>query len=252
MPADDGAKRAWNQRRCPASDRQEELRGVDRIIITACRDQQSSFIGDGALTIFTTALVDGLRGAGASGQRRYVSAFDLYSYVHATVSQAVGSKYGRRQDPELTILKGIGAMAVALRQGAPLPPEIAREVFRRIDPDIRLEGVTVDFGELIDALRDGRIDVIAAGIFVTPQRCAQIDFSEPTYVVGESFVVRAGNPRGLTDFASISDHEQAKVALIAGTVEWRRGPRAPTGLTSSSVLAVSMTKAGTGRGVAAS
>jgi polar amino acid transport system substrate-binding protein len=99
-------------------------------------------------------------------------------------------------------------------------PEIARAIFKRIDPEIRLEGVTMDFGDLIGAVQDGTIDVIAAGMFVTPERCGQIDFSEPTYVVGESFVVRAGNPKGLTDFAVISNHADARVALISGTVEY--------------------------------
>jgi polar amino acid transport system substrate-binding protein len=76
------------------------------------------------------------------------------------------------------------------------------------------------FGQLIDALREREVDIVAAGMFITPQRCAQVAFSEPTYVVGEAFAVKAGNPMGLTDYHSISDNREAKVGLISGTVEY--------------------------------
>lgn len=99
-------------------------------------------------------------------------------------------------------------------------PEIARRILQKIDPDIDLEPVVVDFGELIPRLRAGDIDIIAAGMFVTPARCAQIRFSEPTYVIGESFLVRKGNPKNVTSYESISRNNDARVGLIAGTVEY--------------------------------
>jgi uncharacterized caspase-like protein len=42
--------------------------GSGRIIITACREQQVSYIGPGPLTIFAQAFTDGLRGQGVSGR----------------------------------------------------------------------------------------------------------------------------------------------------------------------------------------
>lgn len=99
-------------------------------------------------------------------------------------------------------------------------PEIARRLLARIAPEVDLRAQVMPFGQLIDALREREIDIVAAGMFITPQRCAQVAFSEPTYVVGEAFAVKAGNPLGLTDYVSISDHPQAKVGLISGTVEY--------------------------------
>lgn len=99
-------------------------------------------------------------------------------------------------------------------------PAIAREILARIDPAIELDGVVVQFGELIPALLDGRIDVIAAGMYVTPARCRKVRFTNPTYKVGEAFAVREGNPMNLTDFEAVAANREAKVAVMAGAVEY--------------------------------
>jgi polar amino acid transport system substrate-binding protein len=98
-------------------------------------------------------------------------------------------------------------------------PEIARAVLARIDPAIEIEWVAVDFGQLIPGLQVGEFDIAAAGLFIKPERCAAVAFSEPTYVVGEAFAVRQGNPKQLTSYVAISDHADARVGLIVGTVE---------------------------------
>lgn len=99
--------------------------GEGRVIITACReDQKSSFFKHQPLTIFAESLVEGLRGKGVVAREGYISIFDLYEYVFkktkAEVEKQFGD-YGRVQEPEITIHKGIGAMAVALYHG--IPPE---------------------------------------------------------------------------------------------------------------------------------
>ena len=91
------------------------------MIVTACREDQVSFIGGGPLTVFTQALVDSLRGQGVPNRGGRISAFDLYTAVYETVSEAVRTRYGREQEPELTVQKGVGPMAVALYGGAEAP-----------------------------------------------------------------------------------------------------------------------------------
>lgn len=98
--------------------------------------------------------------------------------------------------------------------------EIARHVINEIAPDAQIEWVQTEFGELIPSLRSGAIDVAAAGMFITPERCEQVAFSEPTYVVGEAFAVLDGNPKEIASFETISADERTKVGLIAGTVEY--------------------------------
>lgn len=115
--------------------------GEGRIIITACGEGQVSYIGDGPLTLFTQALVDGLRGRGTSSTRGYVSAFDLYTHVYFTVKEAVEKRYGATQEPELTVLKGVGPFAVSLYRGATnlgafdaAAPAPAGTAAREVDP----------------------------------------------------------------------------------------------------------------------
>ena len=55
--------------------------GEGRITITACRPEQKSWIGTGKLSIFTDAVVSGLKG-GAPNRNGYISAYGLYEYLY--------------------------------------------------------------------------------------------------------------------------------------------------------------------------
>ena len=99
-------------------------------------------------------------------------------------------------------------------------PEIARIVLQDINPDIDITFVATDFGQLIAGLEKGDFDIAAAGMFITPPRCERVAFSNPTYVVGEAFLVKQGNPKNITDYDSISESPDIRVGLVAGTVEY--------------------------------
>lgn len=92
--------------------------GEGRIIITACREGQLSWIGKGKLSLFAQALVDGLQGRGTSSSRGFLNAFDLYTHLYFRVKDSVEREYRQDQEPELTVLKGVGPFAVALYRGA--------------------------------------------------------------------------------------------------------------------------------------
>ena len=92
--------------------------GSGRVIITACREGQYSYVGGGELTLFAQALVDALRGKDILPRGGAISAFDLYTAVFESVSATVSNLYKRLQEPELTVLKGVGPFAVALYRGA--------------------------------------------------------------------------------------------------------------------------------------
>jgi polar amino acid transport system substrate-binding protein len=80
------------------------------------------------------------------------------------------------------------------------------------------EAVATDWGALIPGLRAGRYDVVAAGMFVTPARCAEVAFSEPTFGIRASLVVPAGNPNGITSYEDILE-QGATLAAVAGTAQ---------------------------------
>lgn len=125
--------------------------GSGRIIITASRESQKSFIGRGELSIFTQALVEGLGGEGVRNNAGFVSAYDLYEYIYYRVTRTARDLLQKNQEPELTVLKGIGPFAVSLYRGSDelggftpeqipasqanihsVDPEDARRMFERI------------------------------------------------------------------------------------------------------------------------
>jgi hypothetical protein len=95
--------------------------GEGRVIITACRETQKSYFSPKEdLTIFADILSEGLRGRGIDSRKGYISAFDLYEHIYTEVKQKVEQRFGKFglvQEPELTILKGVGVMAIALHRG---------------------------------------------------------------------------------------------------------------------------------------
>lgn len=108
----------------------------------------------------------------------------------------------------------------AYREGGELrgeAPAIHGEIFKRIG-DIQLEGRLFEFGSLIPALNAGRVDVVTAGMFITPERCQQAAFSNPEYVVPTALLVQSGNPEGLSDYESIAQ-SGATLAVLNGAVE---------------------------------
>jgi len=97
-------------------------------------------------------------------------------------------------------------------------PEIARKVLAGLGIP-RVEGVLTEFGALIPGLEAKRFDLIAAGMYIKPRRCREIDFSNPTYCIGEGFLVRRGNPAGLHSYRDVAESATATLGVVAGAVE---------------------------------
>lgn len=97
-------------------------------------------------------------------------------------------------------------------------PEIARQIAKTLKIE-KVEGVLTEWASLIPGLRAGRFDIIAAGMFITPERCKQVSFSNPTYRLGQGFLVKAGNPKGLHSYADLAADGGARLAIMAGAVE---------------------------------
>jgi polar amino acid transport system substrate-binding protein len=97
-------------------------------------------------------------------------------------------------------------------------PEVVKAVLHKMGIE-QVDGVLTEFGALIPGLQAGRFDIIAAGMFVNPKRCQQVQFSEPTYGIGQAFLVPKGNPKGIKDYGSIKANPDLKLAVMAGAVE---------------------------------
>ena len=92
--------------------------GSGRLIITATGENQKSYIGKGVNSIFTKALIDGLQGKGVTNKGGFIGAFNLYEYIYETVSKTVKEQLNFQQEPELTVLKGVGPFPISLYKGA--------------------------------------------------------------------------------------------------------------------------------------
>lgn len=81
-------------------------------------------------------------------------------------------------------------------------PKLAEAIFKRLGVD-KVQPVPTEFGSLIPGLNSQQFDVVAAGMYVTPERCAQVIFADPDYQVLDAFVVRKGNPKGLHTYKDV-------------------------------------------------
>jgi polar amino acid transport system substrate-binding protein len=93
------------------------------------------------------------------------------------------------------------------------------DIARQLASDM---GVKVAFSEyiwddLLQALLDGKVDIIASGLSITPGRSLKVNFSQPYSTSGYSLV---SNLKLTKDFKSIKDLNSDKVYIgaVAGTV----------------------------------
>ncbi len=94
-----------------------------------------------------------------------------------------------------------------------IDPDIAIELGRKLG--VRFSFANVKFDGLVDALRNGRIDVIISGMSATPERARAISFIE-YFRAGTSILVAKGNPRGIRVLADLCGKT---VTMQTGTVQ---------------------------------
>lgn len=97
-------------------------------------------------------------------------------------------------------------------------PEVAKKIVRILGIP-RIEWRQSEFDLLIDELESERIDVIAAGMFITIERASRVLFSEPTFHVLQGLLVIRGNPRHLHSYEQFLQLKDAKIAVLHGAVE---------------------------------
>lgn len=148
--------------------------------------------------------------------------------IIATVLLAIYWQVSR--DTSLTRLQEAGTIRIGYAVEAPYAflkpggevtgesPEVAKLVVERLG--IRqIEWRLAEFDALISDLESGRIDVIAAGMFITPQRAQYVNFSEPTFHVLQGLLVLSGNPKRIRSYEQAVAQDDIKIAVLSGSVE---------------------------------
>jgi polar amino acid transport system substrate-binding protein len=113
-----------------------------------------------------------------------------------------------------------GEQPFAFQKGGTLTgedPAVHKEIWNNLGIK-ELRGVQVDFGQLIPGLNANRFDVVAAGMFILPERCAQAAFSEPVYCAPQTFLVPKGNPKHITNYESVAA-AGINLGVLPGAVE---------------------------------
>ena len=98
--------------------------------------------------------------------------------------------------------------------------EVARAVLAKMGvPEV--VGTVSEFSAMIPGLQAGRFDIVTAGLFIKPERCGIVLFSEPDLCDAEGFMVKKGNPLKLASYADVAKHPTAKFVGFAGATEER-------------------------------
>ena len=68
----------------------------------------------------------------------------------------------------------------------------------------QIEWKLTEWKSLIGGLGSNH-DMVIAGMYVTPERCAEVAFANPDYVMPDALMVPAGNPKGYTTFNAMAE-----------------------------------------------
>ncbi|MBV7563030.1 ectoine/hydroxyectoine ABC transporter substrate-binding protein EhuB [Pseudomonas sp. sia0905] len=118
-------------------------------------------------------------------------------------------------------------------------PEIVKKIFEHMGVE-KINPVLTEWGSLIPGLRASRFDLIAAGMYITPERCKQVLFTDPHYQLPDTLLTKAGNPKNLHSYEDIAK-SGAKLAIMSGTVNL--GYARNAGISDNQILQVPDTTA---------
>lgn len=100
-------------------------------------------------------------------------------------------------------------------------PAAARAVARHLQLP-RIDWVQTEFRRLTDELLARRFDLVAAGLFITPERQLKVRFSRPTLQVQPGWLTLRGNPSALGGYADAGRRPGLRLAVLAGSEEQRQ------------------------------
>lgn len=146
----------------------------------------------------------------------------------AIAAIAIGAQ--AQDNPKLDQLKEQGFARVAIANEPPFTavaadgkvsgaaPDVAREIFKRLGVPEIVASIS-EYGAMIPGLQAGRHDVVTAGLFMKPERCAAVAYSEPVLCDAEAMLVKKGNPKGFKSYADVAADPTATIGAPGGGTE---------------------------------
>lgn len=95
--------------------------------------------------------------------------------------------------------------------------DVARKL--AADMDVGVEFVSYEFGELIRALESGQIDIIAAGLVITPERALHVNFSS-VYATGGIGIATNSKTTAAVERLEQLNAPEFTIAAMADSVAW--------------------------------
>ncbi|RKR31507.1 MULTISPECIES: transporter substrate-binding domain-containing protein [Paraburkholderia] len=104
-------------------------------------------------------------------------------------------------------------------------PDLIRAVF---GPELmkKIHFKVVDWPALIPSLVAHRVDMVASGMAITPQRCKQVAFSSPDVAIGDGVLVRAGNPLRIHSYADMAANQAIRMGGGRGSTNTENAVKA--------------------------
>ncbi|CAM5538079.1 L-cystine-binding protein FliY [Mycolicibacterium aubagnense] len=143
---------------------------------------------------------------------------------------AVTTAGSRADDSKLEQLRSQGFARLAIANEPPYTavaadgkvsgaaPDVAREIFKRLGVADVAASIS-EYGAMIPGLQAGRFDVVTAGLFMKPERCAAVAYSEPVLCDAEAMLVKKGNPKGFKSYEDVAKDTAATIGAPGGGTE---------------------------------
>lgn len=156
----------------------------------------------------------------------------ISALLGAAALSALASSMPAKADEALDKLKAQGFARIAIANEPPFTavkadgtvsgagPDVARAVFKKLGVNDVVASIS-EYGAMIPGLQAGRHDVVTAGLFMKPERCNAVSYSEPILCDAEAFLVKKGNPKGFKSYADIAKDEKATIGAPGGGTEER-------------------------------
>lgn len=107
-------------------------------------------------------------------------------------------------------------MNAKARDGSTIGLEVDFATALALAMGLDLEIVNIPFGDLEEALRKGKVDMVMSGMAITPERAKKMAFVGPYMLSGKSLVTKIGSLAAADETADI-DSAEIKIAVLANS-----------------------------------
>lgn len=132
-----------------------------------------------------------------------------------------------RADSTLEQVEKQGYIRMGFANETPFSYATAEGTLAGVDVDIinhilgemgikEIAGGLTTFGGLIPGLKAKRFDIVSSAIYIKPDRCAQVAFAEPLYILGDAIIVAAGNPEKIHSYEDVAAKPDMKIGYPTG------------------------------------